>query len=129
MNGDDKRELITGYVNLRDHLEALWKEREMRLKDRFKSIGDILEATAKEMAHRLEVLNHAHEQSLEDRADFVRKPVYEDKIADYDRILKAVQDSVLKMETRYEGRIGLTTWIAVAALVIAGISLLLKVIK
>lgn len=49
-------------VSLREHLETVMRERERAI-----------EIAAKELARRLDVLNHAHEASITDRTQFVKK--------------------------------------------------------
>jgi uncharacterized FlaG/YvyC family protein len=129
MTGEDKRELITGYVNLRDHLEALWREREKRLEDRFNSIVKILEATAKEMAHRLEVLNHAHEQSVADRTELQSASEFKTFKADLDKWQGVVNNAITTFNTRYEFRINAATWISIVSLVLGIGSLVALLLK
>lgn len=126
MTDDDKRELITGYVNLKEHLESLWREREKRLEDRFKANTATLEATANVLAQRLEVLNHAHQQSLEDRTDFLRSKEYKDFKIDLEKWQISVNNAITTFNTRYDSRITIATWFAAISLLIAFLSLLLR---
>ena len=67
---------------LKDQLEALWAERKANIDYQFDANNERLKATAKVLEHRLEVLNHAHEQSIQDGSDFVNRKEYNAKMDD-----------------------------------------------
>lgn len=73
MTENEKHELGGIYVSLADHFEKIEAERSRGTAMQFKAIEDKLIETAKVLEHRLNVLNHAHEQSISDRGDFARK--------------------------------------------------------
>ena len=79
MNDQDKKEVSNIYVDLKEHFEQLWKERKDNIELQFNGVAKTLEATAKVIAHRLEVLNHTHAQALEDRSEFVKTAEYNAK--------------------------------------------------
>lgn len=126
MTDEDKRELSKCYVNLKEYFEALWKEREKRLEDRFKANTATLEATANVLAQRLEVLNHAHQQSIEDRTDFLRSKEYKDFKIDLEKWQISVNNAITTFNTRYDSRITAATWTSVISLLVAFLAILLR---
>jgi hypothetical protein len=77
MEKEDNKRVSTLYVNLKDHFDALWIERKEQLTLQFRANDERLRETAKELERRLETLNHAHAQSLQDRGDFITKREHE----------------------------------------------------
>lgn len=67
-------------VSLRDHLERLIEAREKAV-----------EIAAKELERRLDVLNHAHAQSLADRTQFVTKESNDAKWDAFDGRVKTIE--------------------------------------
>ena len=100
MTEDEKRELKSAYVSLQYHFERILEEREKQMNQRFESVSKILEATAKELAHRLEVLNHAHDQQIEDRNELVKKSEYDIKTSFYDEWCRGVDAALTEMRTK-----------------------------
>jgi len=91
------------FVSLREHLE--------RMVDlRFAAAHEALGHARAELERRLELLNHAHEQAVKDREEFVRKPEYDIKMAYYDEWCRGVDKKLTTMETRS------VTWTAAIAL-------------
>jgi hypothetical protein len=129
MTDDDKRELSKGYVNLKEHLEALWKEREKRLDDRFKANTKTLEATAEVLEHRLEILNNAHQHSLDDRMEFMRDGEFRNFKVELEKWQVVVNAAITTFNTRYESRITAATWTSVISLLVALLALLLRLLK
>ena len=80
----DKKELAQGYVNLRDHFELLWLEREKLLDYKFKAAQHALTLASETLKDHLHQLNNAHQRAAEDREDFVKKDVYNEKTKAYD---------------------------------------------
>jgi hypothetical protein len=100
MTEDEKKELKSAYVSLQYHFERILEEREKQMNQRFESVSKILEATAKELAHRLEVLNHAHDQQIEDRNELVKKSEYDIKTSFYDEWCRGVDAALTEMRTK-----------------------------
>ena len=104
MNGQDKKEVSNIYVGLKEHFEQLWKERKDNIELQFNGVAKTLKATAKEIAHRLEVLNHAHTQSLEDRTEFVKVTEYNAKAESILSEVKGVVTMVGALEKSFNDK-------------------------
>lgn len=95
MDDAEKRELANSYVNLKDHFDDLWRERSSNISLQFRGVSDSLAETAKVLEHRLEVLNHAHEQSVQDRLEFANKDEQERLQVAFDKFkLEIVQQKL-----------------------------------
>ena len=78
MTDDERRELL--YVTLRDHLDALWQERDRRLEERWRAQEDALRKALASMDRRLDLLNELRENVLNSRR--VRRQAREHRRAD-----------------------------------------------
>ena len=80
--------------------------------------------------HELNNLRKEYTSDREkDQKEYMRKDVYEKKIDGYDKWVEKTNGDITEMKTRYDGRIGLSNWLAIGALlisIIVGIILLLK---
>lgn len=78
LNSLDKTISDRGYFErILKERERFEQERDRRLEERFAAQQVALEFAAKELARRLEVLNHAHEQARQKEHDFLLKSTYE----------------------------------------------------
>jgi hypothetical protein len=91
------------YVSLREHLERM-------VEFRFQASHEALGHARAELERRLEVLNHAHEQQIRDRGEFVKQKEYDIKTAYYDDWCRGVDRKLTAIETRA------VTWTAAIAL-------------
>lgn len=85
MDSHEKQEASNLYVNLKDHFGMLLDKSLENIRTLFQANAERLAETAKVLEHRLEVLNHAHEQSIEDRTDFLRQSEYNAKMISMDQ--------------------------------------------
>jgi hypothetical protein len=110
MTDDDKRELKEGYVNLREHLEMLIRERQSQMELRFKAQHEALVLKADELERRLEALNELRKSVERDRDEFIKKETYNIKTSWYDEWCRGVDKRLTASETRA------VTWTAAIAL-------------
>ena len=112
--------------------EALMKIAELcsdKLGLRISHIEELMEERKENLEFRLEALNQLRKEVTEDRKDFMRSEVYTEKVKFYDAWVADTNKTLTEMKTRYDGRIGLSNWLAIGALLVSisvGIILLLK---
>ena len=82
-------------IDLRDHLLALREADMERLDERFQAQEHANELKAEELARRLEVLNHAHEQAREKERDFISRETYETFVLRYQDAHQAVKNEIV----------------------------------
>ena len=123
MTDDDKRELIHGYINLKDHFDALLEERQKRMDDRFQSQKDALSKSNEELERRLEALNELRAAVEKDRAQFVQVETYKQKIEWYDDWVRAVDQKLTSRDSRY------ATWIIALGIFFAAIQVALHFLR
>jgi len=99
--------------------ELVGYEKEL-LKVRLEALDKALDVAAKELSRRLDVLNHAHEQSLTDRATFVNGQVYESNQKDWNKW----RDEVNGQLNNAAGRSAV--WASVSSVVVGFIVLLVS---
>ena len=100
MNKAEQKQVGRLYVDLKEHFDKLWQERKENITLQFAANTARLDATASVLEHRLEVLNHAHDQSIQDRADFVKEPEYRAKIKELDNWHVEMGTRLTQSETR-----------------------------
>ena len=83
------------YVSLREYFAALRAADQRRLDERFIAQERANELKAEELARRLEVLNHAHEQAREKERDFISRETYETFVLRYQDAHQAVKNEIL----------------------------------
>jgi len=105
MTDDPRRELTHGYINLTDHFEKLWIEREKRLDDRFEAQKEAIAKSKEELERRLEALNELRRAVEKDRVQFVKVETYDIKTLWYDEWVRGVDKRLISQDTRY------ATWI------------------
>lgn len=129
MEDEDKKKISNIYVSLKEHFEKLWIEREKNITLQFRSNTERLDATARVIEHRLEVLNHAHEQSVQDREEFLVAKEFKTFKGDLDKWQGFVNNAITTFNTRYEFRINAATWISIISLIVGISSLVIIIIK
>lgn len=129
MDSDDKRCVSRLYVDLKEHFERLWKERKENITLQFQANSDRLDAAAKVLEHRLEVLNHAHEQALEDRVEFLRGGEFKNFKREFEKWQTEVNAAITIFNTRYEFRVTAATWISILSFVVAVFAVVLRFFK
>ena len=117
------------FVHIKEYFEALWREREKNISLQFLSNNERLNATAIVIEHRLEVLNHAHEQSVRDRSDFLLDGEFKTFKKDLNSWQGVVDNSITTLNTRYDSRITAATWISFVALIVSLASTVYMVTK
>jgi hypothetical protein len=98
------------YIDVREHFAALRREDLRRLDERFVAQEEAGRLRAEELARRLEVLNHAHEQAREKERDFISRETYETFVLRYQDAHQAVKNDIvaaaksesLKTEANFE---------------------------
>ena len=81
MDSQERREIQHDvYVSLREHIVALRAEDMRRLDERFAAQERANTLKADELARRLDVLNHAHEQARQKEADFISREVFDNHV-------------------------------------------------
>ena len=90
------------------------------------------EVLADEMERRLQGLNELRSEVVKDRDLLVKYPEYqiahrtlEEKIEDVKSKAEDILKNIIRLETRYEGRITLTTVLSVFASIIAALGVLI----
>jgi len=101
MTDDDKRELIHGYINLKEHFNMILEERQKRMDDRFEAQKDALTKSNEELERRLEVLNELRSAVEKDRSQFVKAETYELKTKWYDEWVRTVDEKLTSQSSRY----------------------------
>lgn len=84
MDEDERRDL---YVSLREHYDRILVEHDRMHAAEHRAVF----LAADELSRRLEVLNHAHQQSVEDRSDFVLRDKFETHVDTVNRRFKTVE--------------------------------------
>ena len=105
-----KEELRRGYIDLKDHFDALWEEREKRFALQNGTID-----------RRLEVLNKLRQELIADREQFVLRTVYDIKTKWYDEWCREVDEKLTTLNTRS------ITWTTAIGLFFTILMILLKV--
>lgn len=108
------------YNDLKEYFETLWMERKQNIELRFEANSDRLDATAKVLEHRLEVLNHAHEKAVQDRVDFVSAKEYKTKMKDLGVWKEKVNRDITTLQTRS------VTWTVALGIIFVIIQIVLK---
>jgi hypothetical protein len=93
---------------------------------RLESMDRALDLKTGELDKRLEGLNNLRAEVTKDRELFLRKETYDYKIGIYDKWVTETSDRVVRMETRYEGRITTATVLAIFSMLIAVLSVVLS---
>ena len=120
MTYEEKRELKKGYVDLRDHLEMLIREKQVQAELRFRAQHDALVIQTKELDKRLDSLNHAHEKAQTRDAEYVKDSEYKIKTTYYDEWCRGVDQKLTTLETRS------MTWTAAIALFFVIIQIVIR---
>ena len=89
MTDEDKRELRTGYITLRDHFERIFEERDKQMV-----------ALMSNLDQRLEKLNELRADVTKDREQFVKQETYNIKTTFYDEWCRGVDKEITAMRTR-----------------------------
>ena len=96
MNNEERTEIERDlYVALGEHFLALRAADLERLDERFRAQERANTLKAEELARRLEVLNHAHEQAREKERDFISRETYETFVLRYQDAHQAVKNEIL----------------------------------
>jgi hypothetical protein len=104
------------WISLREYIERILQEHEKAHDTQHAAVG----IAAKELERRLGILNHAHEQSVADRADFVTRDKFETRALTVDNRMEEqakAMDARLKDLESFRSR---ATGAAVALSLFAG---------
>jgi hypothetical protein len=123
MTSDDKKEVSNLYVNIKEHFDALWEEREKRYKQHFDMLAEAAERQGKELERRLEGLNQLREEYTSDRShdqrQFVRQETYDLKMGGIDLFMQESSIKFTLLMSKYDARLTIPTVIAGLALLVA----------
>lgn len=104
MDEAEKRELSNSYINLREHFEMLFKERDKNLDLRFKSLSDALTLAAGNVKEKLEELNNLRREYTDDRTKdqqrYIIGDVYYPKVKTMDEWKEKVDKQLTTINTR-----------------------------
>lgn len=106
-------------VTLKEHIEALLREKICRLEQRMDAMDEALELATREKDRRLGELNNLRREVMSDRSQFVRSDVYGPRHDQLDAQLATIDKRLTTVETRsavISAAIGLA--VAVAAVVL-----------
>jgi len=96
MNNEERTEIERDlYVALGEHFLALRAADLRRLDERFEAQERANQLKSEELARRLEVLNHAHEQAREKERDFISRETYETFVLRYQDAHQAVKNDIV----------------------------------
>ena len=90
-----------------------------KLSLRIDHIVDLMQERKEVLELRLEALNQLRKEVTEDRKDFMRSEVYIEKVKFYDSWVTDTNKTLTEMKTRYDSRIGLSTWVSIGALLVS----------
>ncbi len=96
-----------------DHA-AIFKIMELRaqkIEARLDGIDDATRLKTEELNRRLDILNHAHENAVKDREQFLRRDVYETKMKDIDVFKADISERVTSIESSK------ITWLAALGII------------
>jgi len=115
-----KKELIVGYVNLKEHFDALWDERKEQLNLHFTLLKEALVKNDTEIERRLIGLNELRAEYTNDRTHdrqmYVRQETFDARVEE----IKKIEKRLTVLETR------IITWTAALALFFLLAQLILK---
>ena len=98
----------TSFVNLREHLERIFEERDRQYELRYKSQEDALLVARRDMERRLEGLNELRREVTEDRGRFL-------SLEKYDAEMRGIADQLDELK-EFQGRmLGLIATAAILA--------------
>jgi hypothetical protein len=93
------------YVSLRDYFIALRAADQRRLDERFQAQEHANVIKAEELARRLEVLNHAHEQAREKERDFIQRETYETFVVRYQDAHQSLKNEIVAATKAQQDRV------------------------
>ena len=124
MDENDKKILATSYVNLKEHFEMIFSEREKQVELRFEALSDALKLAASGLQDRVEELNSLRREYTTDRTkdqeNFVKSNVYYPKMKDVDDWISTVNKQLTIINTRS------ITWAAAVGVFFTIIMILLR---